>query len=78
LKRSIRILIERFNTEFEILLSTSIEQIGRISSPEIAEGINRVRQGKINISPGYDGEYGKIEIFKKKERGKFSKQANLF
>jgi len=71
-------LIERFNTEFEILLSTSIEQIGRISSPEIAEGINRVRQGKINISPGYDGEYGKIEIFKKKERGKFSKQANLF
>ncbi len=71
-------LIERFNTEFEILLSTSIEQIERISSPKIAEGINRVRQGKVNIMPGYDGEYGKIEIFKKKERGKFSKQANLF
>jgi len=77
-EREYKNLIDRFGTELDILLSTKIEQIERISSPEIAEGIDRVRKGKVNIIPGYDGEYGKIEIFKEKERGKFSKQVNLF
>jgi len=71
-------LIKRFGTEFDILFSVNIDQIERVSCPEVAEGINRVRQGNVHIEPGYDGEYGKIEIFKDKERGKFSKQNSLF
>jgi len=71
-------LIERFGTEFNILLDAEPEEIGQVSSPEIGEGIRRVRQGKVNIDPGYDGEYGKISIFKDEERGKFSKQDSLF
>ncbi len=71
-------LIKRFGTEFNVLLSAEQEEISRISCPEIAEGVNRVRQGKVRIEPGHDGEYGKIEIFKDEERGNFSKQASLF
>ncbi|MFH1671457.1 MAG: endonuclease Q family protein [Candidatus Portnoybacteria bacterium] len=71
-------LIKSFGTEFRILLSKTSEQIGRVSSPEIAEGINRVQQGQIKISPGHDGEYGQIKIFQDEERGSFSRQDSLF
>ncbi len=71
-------LIKRFGSEFKILLTISPEQIEKASSPEIAEGVNRIRQGKIQIEPGYDGEYGRIKIFQDGERGSFSKQASLF
>lgn len=71
-------LIKRFGSEFKLLLESNPEQIARFASAEIAEGINRVRQGKVNIEPGHDGEYGKISIFKNEERGNFSKQASLF
>jgi len=71
-------LIKRFGCEFKILLDISPEQIEQVSSAEIAEGVARVRQGKVNIEPGYDGEFGRIKIFKDEERGSFSKQASLF
>jgi len=71
-------LIKRFGTELDILLSVSPEQIEQVSCSEIAEGINRVRQEKVNIEPGHDGEYGKIGIFKDEERDSFSKQDSLF
>lgn len=71
-------LIKRLGSEFKILLEISPEQIERASSAEIAEGVSRVRRGKVSIEPGYDGEFGRIKIFKDEERGNFSKQASLF
>ncbi len=71
-------LIKHFGSEFKILLEIDIEQIKGVSSAEIAEGVKRVRQDKVHIEPGYDGEFGKIEIFKDKERDNFSKQSSLF
>ena len=71
-------LIKRFGNEAKILSEITIEQIGQASSAEIAEGINRVRQGKVLIDPGYDGEYGQIKIFEDGEQNNFSKQTSLF
>lgn len=56
-------LIRAFGNEFKILLDIKKQEIAAASLPEIAEGIERVRQGKVSIEPGYDGEFGKISIF---------------
>lgn len=71
-------LINRFGNEFNILLNAKREELQEASSWEIAEGIERVREGKLKIEPGYDGEYGVVKIFDEKERKDFSKQNVLF
>ena len=74
-----RDLTNQIGSEFKVLLEAKSEDIMAASLPEIAEGIIRVREGKVNLSPGYDGEYGKISIFsKKEERKKIGGQKTLF
>ena len=63
-----RELIKRIGSEFKVLLEAKQEEIIAASLPEIAEGVIRVRKGKVNIRPGFDGEFGKISIFSKEEK----------
>ncbi len=70
-------LIKKFKTEFNILLNVKIEDLEKTIAPLIALGIKRVRQGKVHIEPGYDGEYGRISIFGSRDE-KFDKQRSLF
>jgi uncharacterized protein (TIGR00375 family) len=57
-------MIIKGGSEFEILLDRTKEELLKITDEKIAEGIIRVREGRVNIIPGFDGEYGKISIFK--------------
>ena len=53
--------------ELDVLLNESERNIAKWSNPLIAKGVIRVRENKVKLIPGYDGEYGKVEIFSKKE-----------
>jgi len=56
-------LIKNLGSELQILLESTEKEIGEKSLPEIANGVIRMREGKVSIEPGYDGVYGKIKIF---------------
>lgn len=71
-------LIKKFDNEFNILLNVSRFELEAVTLSEIAEGIIRVREGKVFIEPGYDGVYGKIRIFQKEEQKMIPRQKTLF
>lgn len=54
------ILIEKFCNEYHILLDASMKEISGIVNPEVADLIIKVREGKVKITPGFDGVYGKL------------------
>lgn len=60
-------LVSLFTSEFQVLLDIEEQELRKIALPEVAEGIMRVREGKVRVEPGYDGEYGVIRIFGKDE-----------
>ncbi len=51
-------LIEEFGSEYNILLKTPKDKLEKIVSSKLAELIIQNRDGKIKVSPGYDGVYG--------------------
>ena len=55
-------LIRKFGSEFSILREVPAEDISK-DSPLLAEGISRLRAGKVIKHAGYDGEYGVIRLF---------------
>lgn len=57
-------LIKEFTSDFNILMSVSLDEIARVTLPEIADGIKKVRTGDIVIDPGYDGVFGVVKIWK--------------
>jgi len=71
-------LIYELGNEFRILMDAPLPDIERAGSPLIREAISRVRDGKVNIVPGFDGEYGKIRIFEVEERKQIKGQTMLF
>jgi len=60
-------LISRFGTEFAILLDADVKEIASVNAL-VAEGVEKMRVGKVKLAPGFDGEYGKIKIFEGKKK----------
>lgn len=60
-------LCQKLESEFHILLRAPLEEIERVAGKKVAEGVKKVRTGSISISPGYDGEYGKVTIWNENE-----------
>jgi len=70
-------LVSTYGSEFRILLDLPLEELEKSTPPKILEGIKRVREGNLQITPGHDGVYGKIQIFAEKEKEE-TKQLGLF
>ena len=73
-------IISNAGSEFEILLHIPRKKLEQIIDKLIVEGIMRVREGKMHILPGYDGEFGTVEVFTDQERhkAKEDRQSKLF
>jgi len=72
-----RLLVQRLGSELDILINLPEEELIKSCAPRVARGIMNVRQGKVRITPGYDGVYGKIELFGE-GNGKQEKQLSFF
>jgi PHP family Zn ribbon phosphoesterase len=75
-------MVEKGKSEFKILLELTQEELVQFTPSRIVEGIMKVREGQIKIIPGYDGVFGKIQIFGASEQkaggDEESKQLRLF
>jgi uncharacterized protein (TIGR00375 family) len=56
-------LVKVLKGEFHVLLYAPIEEIEHYSDERIALGVERMRQGQVQIKPGYDGLFGEIKLF---------------
>jgi uncharacterized protein (TIGR00375 family) len=68
----------RLGSEFNILHTLETDKIDSTGIPLLGEAIRRMRQKEVEITPGYDGEYGRIKIFNSDERERLLGQKPLF
>ena len=76
-------LIEKTGNELTLLTDMPLADVERLRPPGLsgellAAAVERMRSGRVSISPGYDGEYGVIRAFAPGERPPVKSQAELF
>ena len=55
-------LIKAHGNEFAVLLEASVEELERTTSPSVAQAIISAREGRLKVTPGYDGVYGRAQL----------------
>ena len=65
-------LVDELGSEMHILMDADTLDIERVGSERIADGVERVRGGDIYIEPGYDGVFGKVQVWP--DAAEFDKQ----
>ncbi len=71
-------MLRELGPEFYILRQAPIADIDRVAGPCVAEGISRLRQGKVQRRAGFDGEYGVISLLTPAEIQRLSGQLSFF
>lgn len=60
-------LVEAFGNEMKVLLEVPESELKKASDESLAAAIIKNRQGKVEVRPGFDGEYGK-PVFEAEEK----------
>lgn len=60
-------LIKKAGSELAVLREIPTDELEKMHSPLLAEGIKRLREGKVIKHAGFDGEYGVIRLFEDSE-----------
>lgn len=71
-------MLQQLGPEFSILREIAPEDIERVAGPCVAEGIRRLRAGKVERSPGYDGAYGTVRLLRPDEIDALNGQIRFF
>ena len=71
-------LLRKTGPELNILLDMPVEKIKETGDGALSEAIRRMRDNDILIKEGFDGEYGRIKVFREKEAGSFGAGGSLF
>ncbi len=73
-------IIQKAGNEFRVLLDLSLDELAQVMPENLAQGIIKMRENKVTLIPGFDGQYGKVEIFSAKEKlaAKTNYQKTLF
>jgi len=62
-------LLDHFGSELHILLDQDLNGLAEVKvDSRIIEGLRRVREGSLEIKPGFDGQYGEVRIFSESNR----------
>lgn len=71
-------LLSELGPELEILIHLPLGRIETAAGPLFAEAVHRMRNNRVIREGGYDGEYGRIRLFRDDERGTVAGQMGLF
>jgi len=73
-----RRLLERWGPELDILTEVSPSELEKGPVPLLAEAIRRIRDGRVILEAGYDGQYGTVRLFRDQERSSLQGQGRLW
>ncbi len=76
--RYYRRALEKFGSEFDILHHIKPQHLNSTEIPLLGKAIEKMRRGRIKILPGFDGQFGKLQLFDDQEREQLLGQASLF
>jgi len=51
-------LIRTFGNEFNVLLDVPEDEIAKVAGPKVAVAVVAAREGRVEVTPGFDGTYG--------------------
>ena len=71
-------MLRTLGPEFYILREAPLAQVEQTAGPAVAEGIRRLREGKVERVAGYDGEFGSVILLTPSEIESLNGQTSLF
>ena len=77
-QQAYQFVLDKLGSEFNILQNLDTIAIEKAGISLLPEAIERMRRQEISVIPGYDGQYGRVQIFKEHERASLMGQQSLF